>query len=152
MRYETTDELEHFNFSEAYIGDVQITSGFFHMVLDNVTILPENSCNRDIRQMRANNLVLIIQDFSIVSVIEEGYKVYDANGKLMKSCEDTVIAEEAWIEAVKGLTDGIIYSLEKQGDAYVFSIDAANERTYALRVKGSHDVEEWDRFLNKDEG
>lgn len=152
MKYETTDELEHFIFSEAYIGDVQITSGFFHMVLDNVTILPENSCNRDIRQMRANNLVLKIQDFSIASVIEEGYKVYDANGKLIKSCEDTALAENAWVEAVKGLVDGTVYSLEKQEDEYVFSIDAANERTYALRIKGSHDVEEWERFLNKDEG
>ena len=52
MRYTTTDELEHFSFAEAYIADVQVTGGFFHMTLSNVTILPENSCNRDIREMR----------------------------------------------------------------------------------------------------
>ena len=49
MRYTTTDELEHFSFAEAYIADVQVTGGFFHMTLSNVMILPENSCNRDIR-------------------------------------------------------------------------------------------------------
>ncbi len=49
MKYTTTDELEHFSFTEAYIADVQVTGGFFHMTLSNVTILPENACNRDIR-------------------------------------------------------------------------------------------------------
>ena len=43
MKYKTTDELTHFNFADAYIGEVQVTSGFFHMVLDNVTILQEFS-------------------------------------------------------------------------------------------------------------
>ena len=62
MRYTTTDELEHFSFAEAYIADVQLAGGFFHMTLSNVTILPENSCNRDIREMRANDLVLKIED------------------------------------------------------------------------------------------
>ena len=62
MKYTTTDELEHFSFAEAYIADVQLAGGFFHMTLSNVTILPENSCNRDIREMRANDLVLKIKE------------------------------------------------------------------------------------------
>lgn len=41
MKYTTTDELEHFSFTETYIADVQVTGGFFHMTLSNVTILPE---------------------------------------------------------------------------------------------------------------
>lgn len=149
MKYKTTDELTHFNFADAYIGEVQVTSGFFHMVLDNVTILPENSCNRDIREMRANNMLFKIEESAIASIVEEGYKVYDANGKLMQTCEDVVIAEKDFAEVAKTLIEGVIYSLEKRENAYVFTIDAANERTYQLCVAGTHDVEEWDRFLNK---
>ena len=85
MKYTTTDELEHFSFTEAYIADVQVTGGFFHMTLSNVTILPENSCNRDIREMRANDLVLKIEEPVIRSLVREGYKVYDANGILMRT-------------------------------------------------------------------
>lgn len=77
MRYTTTDELEHFSFAEAYIADVQLAGGFFHMTLSNVTILPENSCNRDIREMRANDLVLKIKEPVIRSLVREGYKVYE---------------------------------------------------------------------------
>lgn len=63
----------------------QVTGGFFHMTLSNVTILPENSCNRDIREMRANDLVLKIEEPVIRSLVREGYKVYDANGALLRT-------------------------------------------------------------------
>lgn len=148
MRYRTTDELEHFDFAEAYIGDVQVTGGFFHMILDNVTIQPENSCNRDIRQMRTNNLLFKIEEASIDAIVEEGFKVYDANGKLMQTCEDREVEEKDYLAVAKSFVDGVIYSLEKKGGQYLFTIDGADERTYSLRVSGAHDVEEWDRFLN----
>ncbi len=147
MKYKTTDEWQNFSFTDAYIEDIQVTNGFFHMELDNVTILPENSCNRDIRKMRTNGLVLKLEDFAITSLVEEGYKVFDANGKPMKAVEDVVIAEEAYFSVIKDLADGVIYSLEKDGDNYVFSVDAANERTYVLKMRAAHDVEEWERFL-----
>lgn len=151
MKYTTTNELEHFEFNEAYICDMQITSGFFHMYLDNVTILPENSCNRDIRIMRANGLLLKIEDFQIDSITREGYKVYDANGKLMNTCEDEVVEEADFLDVIKSFSNGTIYSITKQENKYTFAIDAADERTYQLCISGSNDIEEWERFLNREE-
>ena len=148
MRYITTNELEHFIFSEAYVGDIQATSGFFHIVLDNVIILPENSCNRDIRQMRTNELLMKIENMSIQALVEEGYKRYDANGNLLQTFEDTPIDEKDYLEILKKLIGGGVFSLEKQEDVYTFVIDAENERTYNLRISGTGDVEEWERFLS----
>lgn len=148
MKYKTTDEWQNFSFTEAYIADIQATNGFFHMELDNVTILPENSCNRDIRKMRTNGLLLKLEDFAITSLVEEGYKVFDANGNPMKQVEDVVIAEKEYFSVMKELVEGVIFSLEKKENTYIFSIDAANERTYTLEVQASHDMEEWERFLN----
>lgn len=149
MKYQTTDELRHFSFEDAYIGDVQIATGFFHIVLDNVTILPENSCNRDIREMRANGLLLKIEDSAITSLVQEGYKVYDANGKLLETREDVTVEDKDYTTVIKTFVDGVIYSLEKKDGTYCFVIDGADERTYQLNVSGTHDVEEWERFLNK---
>lgn len=148
MRYTTTNELEHFIFSEAYVGDIQATSGFFHIVLDNVIILPENSCNRDIRRMRTNELLMKIENMSIQALVEEGYKHYDANGNLLQTFEDTPIDEKDYSDTLKKLIGGGVFSLEKQGDVYNFVIDAENERTYNLRISGTGDVEEWERFLS----
>lgn len=149
MKYTTTDELEHFGFAEAYIGDVQVTGGFFHLVLDNVTILPENSCNRDIRTMRANELLFKLEEAVVCAVTKEGFKVYDANGRLMKTYEDEEIEKKDYLETIKMFVGGMVYSLKKEGNQYEFVIDAPDESTYVLRVLAAHDVESWDRFLNQ---
>lgn len=149
MNYKTTNELLNFNFSEAVIGDIQAVSGFFHVVFDNVTIMPDNSCNRDIREMRANELVFKIENPEIKSFIKEGYKIYNADGKLMNQYEDTMIAEADYASILKGLIEGIVYSLEKVNDVYIFTIDT-EESTYVLSVAGTTDTQEWDRFLNKE--
>ena len=82
MKYKTTNDLAGFDFTEAYIGEIRAMSDTFTIGLDNVKILPENTKNRDIRKMRTNELVLKIRDAKIVDFVEEGYKVYDANGNL----------------------------------------------------------------------
>ena len=151
MNYRTVDEILHFKFEDAYIADVQVTKGIFHMILDNVTIMPENSCNRDIRIMRTNQMLFKLEEAQVLSVVEEGYKVYDANGNLNQASEDKEIPEDEQIKVIKEFADGSIYSLEKQEETYVFLIDAPNERTYKMLVKASHDVEEWDRFMNKED-
>jgi hypothetical protein len=44
--------------------------------------------------------------------------------------------------------EGYVYSAQKKENTYTFIVDAANEHTYELRVSGSGDVQEWDKFLN----
>ena len=151
MKYQTTNEWNHFGFQEAYISEIQKVNGGFQFTLDNVTIEPDNSKNRDIRQMRANELYVTIQDAEIERLVEEGYKVYNANGQLMEQYEDRDIAPENYNEILKSLTDGesCIYALEKKDDVYIFTIDASSERTYVLYMKGTRDIEHWNRFLNK---
>ena len=41
-----------------------------------------------------------------------------------------------------------MYSIEQENGSYVLSIDT-EDHTFLLRVSGSGDTEEWDRFLNK---
>ena len=79
MNYKTIDELNNFDFSESVISEVETMNGTFHLWLDNVTILPECSCNRDIRVMRANGFLLSVSNPGIQEFIEEGYKRYNAD-------------------------------------------------------------------------
>ena len=156
MKYTTTNEFEQFEFEEAHISDIQIVEGRFYMLLDNVKILPDNSCNRDIRKMRANELFLKVTNGSMVSLIEEGYRLYDANGKLTREILDREVSVEEYKEITDAFIDGMVYEIEKSVTEengqmqYRFVIDAANERTYTMIVLGDGDLEEWDRFLNLD--
>lgn len=147
MKYRTVNELEHFEFAEAYIAEVRFMTGLFVMELDQVKILPENSCNRDIRTMRANGLTLTIGGAEILSFVEEGYKVYDADGKLREQKDDIVLPAEEYAAGFRRLEGCALYSAEKKDGIYTFSVDT-EDHTFLLVVKGEQDTEEWDRFLN----
>ena len=152
MRFTTHNEFSHFEFSEVHIAEIQMTTGFFTMCLDNVTILPENSCNRDIRKMRANGLVFKIGEGRVTQLVEEGYKVYDPDGKLMRQLEDREVLPEEYPQVAEAFADGYVYSAAHQpmdgGYRYEFVIDGTDDRTYVMTVEGTGDSEDWDRFLN----
>ena len=156
MKYTTTNEFEQFEFGEAHISDIQIVEERFFLLLDNVKILPDNSCKRDIRKMRTNELFFKVTNGTMTSLIEEGYKLYDANGKLTREIEDRKVVASEYKEITDEFIDGMVYEVEKtiledkNQVQYRFVIDAANERTYTMIVLGDGDLEEWDRFLNLD--
>lgn len=150
-KYRTENELANFDFTEALIGDMEMPEGVFHIVLDNVHILPDNSCNRDIRTMRTNELLLTVESPEGLVVVEEGFKTYDADGRLTGMCEDRQLSKEEYAKALEGIVGGSVYSVELQAEgekhAYHFIIDGTDDRTYAVTVLGSADYEEWNRFL-----
>lgn len=150
MSYRTIQELEHFNFKDAYIAEMMLITGqYFYTILDNVTILSANSCNRDIFDMRTNNLKLKLEDGEILSFVEEGYKVFDANDVLTRQVDDRPLSPSEYNDAFKNMAGAMIYELTKEQDVYTFSIDT-EEHTYNLVIKSTQDVEEWERFLKKE--
>ena len=108
-KYNTMNEFVHFDFSEAVIGDIQLAEGMFRAVIDNVKILPENSCNRDIRTMRTNELLLKLDDAKLVTLVEEGYREYDADGNLKNTYEDIVVNPDQYKQKEEVLVEGTIY-------------------------------------------
>ena len=152
MKYQTRNEFEHFTYEEARIGDVERLGSIFHLWLDNAGILPENSCNRDIRKMRCNAMCFKILDASIVKLVEEGYRYYDANGKLLREDPDRELAPLEYADRLALLREGWIVSFERktqeEGFLYTLAADGSDEKTYCITISGSGDEQEWDRFLS----
>ena len=146
-KYNTMNEFAHFDFSEAVIGDIQLAEGMFRAVIDNVKILPENSCNRDIRTMRTNELLLKLDDAKLVTLVEEGYREYDADGNLKNTYEDIVVNPDQYKQKEEVLVEGTMYELQLADGVYSFVIDGTDERTYTLKVAAGGDEESWNRFL-----
>lgn len=149
MNYSTSNELAHFVFTDAVIGEIESTKAVFNVYMDNVTILPENSCNRDIRTMRANEFTLKILTPTLEEVMKEGFKKYNADGVLTETVDDVVVAPEEYKEVFEGMRGATIYSIENRDGRYIFSVDA-DDGCYVITVSGSADREEWDRFLVKE--
>ncbi len=151
MKYRTENEFEHFVFADAHIERLECTGDMFHLYLDDVEILPENSCNRDIRKMRANGLLFRIVDMRIKSLTKEGYTYYDADGRFMKKEPDLLIEPKEYPDIFKNFADGYMVEAKKEcgeTSTYMLTVDSNDECTYELVLEGSTDVEEWDRFLS----
>lgn len=158
MSYRTVDEAQNFDFRDAEIIEIKRERDHLFLHLGYVTILPENSCNRDIRKMGTKELMLQLQHAQINRFVEEGYKLYDADGKLTDTIADREVPQESGDSLLEELAQGAVYSLERRDSelpgmafAYEICIDA-NDRTYLLQVSAKHDVEEWERFMNRDSG
>lgn len=147
MRFFTENEWETFDFEEAHIAELRFGSGSFYMLLDNVKILEKNSCNRDVRTMRTNGLEFRISEPQIVAVIEEGYKIYNADGILQREIPDRAVKPEEYAKVCEWLEDAVIDELRKEDDVYVIAA-SGEEHAYTFQVKGDGDSEEWERFMN----
>ncbi|MCI8876259.1 MAG: subtilin biosynthesis sensor protein SpaK [Lachnospiraceae bacterium] len=148
MGYHTVDELEHFNFAGAEILEIREYRDQLIFELGFVTILPENTCNRDVREMGTSQLTLKLFHVKEIEIILEGYKVFDADGNLKETCEDEVIKNKDFPALYQDLKGSGIYSLKRDGDDYVFYLDA-EERTYRFTVKAKGNSQDWERFMNK---
>lgn len=148
MSYRTENEFLNFNFSDTHISDVVMSFGTFRLTLDNVIIHADNSCNRDIRDMRTNGLVLKLSNITIINFVREGFKTYNADGQLLSNEPDEEIEESEYTEVFNNFLDGTLYLASKENQNYTFIIDGTDERTYAIIVKADDDVCEWERFLS----
>ncbi len=155
MGYRTVDEWEHFEFQDADIISIYRKNGHWYLELGYVTILPDNSCNRDIRKMGTNELTLQLQHVQIDCIVQEGYKRYDADGNFVESIDDVSVASQDYDQWMQDMAGGAVYEIIRKDSgskelpfSYELYLDA-NERTYCVKLRAKHDVEEWERFMNR---
>lgn len=152
MKYQTIDSLDDFSFTEAAIFDVEYTSSHLKLQLANVTILSSNEHNRDIMDMRTNDLILTFEQPIIHVIIEEGYKVYDANEQLIEKVPDKIISETEYASMIQSLPESSIYSIDILSKNHcVINIDTSdNSAGYRIELMFQHSIVQWDRFLKKE--
>ena len=97
--------------------------------------------------MRANGLDLAISGAKITAFVEEGYTVFDADGKLLREVPDREIPETEWQQAFSDLQAAALDGLTREGSTYRIAI-RTEDHTARLEVTGDGDTEEWDRYLN----
>ncbi len=151
MGYHTVDELEHFSFKGADILEIREYREQLIFELGYVTILPENSCNRDVRDMGTNQLTLKLFQVKDLEIVLEGYRIFDADGNLKEKYEDEIIDKKDFPATYEALKGSGIYELTKEGEVYKFYLDT-EERTYLLTVTAEGNSQEWERFMNKQPG
>lgn len=145
--FHTKNELEHFDFAGAEVIEAKAYRDQIIFQLGFVKILPENTCNRDIRVMGTNELTLKFLEVTQYTYVEEGYKVFDADGNLMNTVGDKTLQGEQALKAITTMENMTIYSIEKTENEYRISLDGL-EQTFLVVLQANGDSQEWERFRN----
>jgi hypothetical protein len=132
MGYTTKNEVMNFRFADAEIFEIKGIQEKITFELGYVTILGQNSCNRDIREMGTNALTLDLMGVEETTLVKEGFKVFDADGNPKSSCEDEVIPQERYKEIYKELENSRIYDLRM---AIIFFILIPKKEHILIRLK-----------------
>lgn len=150
MRFITENEMNNFDFGEAVLQGIEKRNDHVDVKLANVKILGTNSCNRDIITKRTNDLVVRVVG-NTWRLFEEGYQLFDADFKPIKTIDDRMVKEEDIQHDLDLFNDCFLDSFEKRekDGAYVYVMTIrVEDHTWRLEIEGTMDSEMWDRFLS----
>lgn len=150
MKYRTINELDTFDFNGGLIADIEQGDRNFIFIIDNVTIKSTNNCNRDIMDMRTNQLQLTFKNAVIEKIIEEGYKVYDADSRLQEVIEDRIVEKKEYDELWVNFLNCSFYSISFTSEQCCQLEINTDFQTYSIQICCEKTITEWERFMTKD--
>lgn len=154
MRFQTVNALNLFNFEEVTIKEMDGRADAITIVMDALIVKGHNPNNEEFVDRYADIANVRFTNGSIKEIFKEGYKYYDADGKLLEEEADKPVPVpeyEAIIRQCKDVYLFDIIALKEEDGAYEYQlgIDLNESDTYWMTIICSETVVEWERFKNK---
>ena len=168
MKFQSINELEHFDFKDTVLKDFSVSEDTITLQLEAVIVKPENTQNGNYTYSYAADTTMVLSGARISCAVKEGYKYYDANDVLREEVPDTPLDDEELAALLKGFSaDGRgneeeqspVYmwnmtAVEKdQNDTghflYLMGIDVDEDTTYWLQIEFDRSMLGWDRYMNR---
>lgn len=164
MSFISINELEKFSFEDCQIVDVKLSTGKIEFTLEALIVRGNNSQNANYTDSYADTCTLTLVDSEILSIVEEGYKNYDADDNLISEVPDKEISLLESVSLFSSFKEQYLCAAEcdeKTANYLIFTFEVdtgtLNEAgitdpylpTYLVQIKFSSATVEWDRYLNK---
>lgn len=164
MAFVSINELDKFIFDDCQIVEAKQKGDDLIFEVAALIVGARNSQNTNYTESYADDTVMTFHDAQIEAAIEEGYKVFDADDKLVSETPDKVIDAQDYQGMLKALESGFLFNIEcisktPERSTYSFEIDmsALSEdgisdpyaTTYMLTVSFAEVEVSWERYLNR---
>lgn len=87
MKYEAFNELNHFQYHDAEINQINIQDNNMQWDVSYINATTENSQNNLSKDMCIDQANMQFNDFSIDKIVQSAYKTFDSNKNLIESSE-----------------------------------------------------------------
>ena len=178
MSFCSVNELHKFSFEDCVVVKAYLTGGQVRFSLEAVRVKPDNSQNKNYTESYADTSELDLKKPSVLSLVKEGWRMYNADGVLEQEVPDETVPADAFSSVAERLTGAYLFSVKElpagsaaednagsaAGDdaggvrrtaVLRFEIppevefDTAPTESYELTVSFTDSYLRWDRYLNK---
>lgn len=154
MRFQTKDALDLFNFEEVTIRGIDAGADCVTVVMDALIAKGNNPSNEECEDRFVDTANVRFKDAHITKIIKEGYRYYDANGKLTEEKPDEEVSLMAYDSVLKKCKDVCLFDLiagkdRADGHIYELGIDLNESDTCWITISCKETVVEWEKFMNR---
>ena len=153
MRYKSTNELDCFQFHDAWIKEIKLTNNHMIWTASAINAMTTNTQNSSTKDMCVECAMMTFENISIERLEFGAYEMYDFNKTLIKSVEARIAKEEEYADILTETTSSYCYiygmdKLEKVDDKQYhacFNIDGG-AGNYYLTFTFTKSIVEWENF------
>ena len=156
MKYKSVNDLKTIALKDARLTLAVMSSDQLRLNVEGPVIRGDNPNNNRYEDMYCVLMELLFDQVDVKEFVLQGYKYYDANGKLLETVPDRPLTpqeqrdsllfnDNAWVFSLDQNEDGIwrlVYDLEEEGTV----------NTYEIRFTFKDCIASWDRFSGPVEG
>jgi hypothetical protein len=166
MGFKSVDEIEKFRFDDCQIASFKVENDCIRFELEALIVKSDNSQNTNFTESYAGTVTARFMGGKITGGVKDGYRFYDADGKLLKNVEDAELNEDelkafpklcegAYLYRMDRAADGEMQDTENDRQHYILSIEFTDEEegamgdSYQLYIVFDRAVFEWERYMNR---
>lgn len=156
MKYKSVNDLKTIALKDARLTLAVMSSDQLRLNVEGPVIRGDNPNNNRYEDMYCVLMELLFDQVDVKEFVLQGYKYYDADGKLLETVPDRPLTpqeqrdsllfnDNAWVFSLDQNEDGIwrlVYDLEEEGTV----------NTYEIRFTFKDCIASWDRFSGPVEG
>lgn len=157
MRFNTVNDLKTICLDEARLVSIKLGGGQLVICAEGAVIRSDNPNNTRFEDMYCVLLELVLDQVEMKSFCLQGYKYYDADGRLMNQIPSRPLSGEEQQKAMIAGDDAWIFRLEEDPAAQIYRLiydkeDEGQVRTYELEFTFNGSRASWERFSGPVEG
>jgi hypothetical protein len=163
MKYKAVDEIEKFRYDDCQISAFRVDADCITLELEALIVKSDNSQNTNFTESYAGTVTARFIGGKITGGVKDGFKLYDANERLIKEVADERLSDDELKGFPKLCEGAYLYGIDKEDAAakedgrqqYALSIEFANEEenvmgdSYRLDIEFEKAVFEWERYMNR---
>lgn len=162
MKFKSVNEFDQFSFRDCQIGSFRVTEDCITLELEALIVLPSNSQNRNYTESYAGTTRLRLTAGKLLSGVKEGFRYFDADGRLLRETPDAPLDAAALQELPARCEGAFLFALTPAAPQHAPSLltlaielppaepyDTLPTDSYLLTTSFEKAIFEWDHYMNR---